>query len=41
MATGVCSEEILADLSILEDGDITAALESTARQNDYPVLRVA
>lgn len=41
MAAGVCREEILVDLPILEDGDITAALESAARQNDHPVLRVA
>ena len=39
LAAGVSREEILADYPYLEDGDITAALEYAAQQNDHPVLR--
>lgn len=41
LAAGADRAEILADYPQLEDGDITAALEYAARQNDHPVLRVA
>jgi len=41
LAAGASREEILADYPLLETGDITAALEYAARQNDHPVLRVA
>ena len=34
-------DEILQDHPLLENGDITAALEYAARENDHPVLRVA
>jgi len=41
LAASASREEILADYPLLETGDITAALEYAARQNDHPVLRVA
>jgi uncharacterized protein (DUF433 family) len=41
LAGGATREEILADYPLLEDGDITAALEYAARHSDHPVLRVA
>ena len=41
LAAGSSREEILDDCAMLEDGDITAALEYAARQSDHPVLRVA
>jgi uncharacterized protein (DUF433 family) len=41
LAAGASREEILNDYSLLEAGDITAALEYAARQADHPVLRVA
>lgn len=41
LAAGANRQEILQDHPLLEDGDITAALEYAARQNDHPVLRVA
>jgi uncharacterized protein (DUF433 family) len=41
LAAGADRAEILADYPLLEAGDITAALEYAARQNDHPVLRVA
>ena len=41
LAAGAGREEILGDYPMLEDGDITAALEYAARQSDHPVLRVA
>jgi len=41
LAAGADRAEILADYPLLEDGDITAALEYAARQTDHPVLRVA
>jgi uncharacterized protein (DUF433 family) len=41
LAAGASREEILQDHPLLEDGDITAALEYAARQNDHPVLHVA
>jgi len=41
LAAGATREEILADYPLLEDGDISAALEYAARQSDHPVLRVA
>jgi uncharacterized protein (DUF433 family) len=41
LAAGASRTEILADYPLLEEGDITAALEYAARQSDHPVLRVA
>lgn len=41
LAAGADRAEILADYPLLENGDITAALEYAARQADHPVLRVA
>jgi len=41
LAAGASREEILADYPLLEDADITAALEYAARSSDHPVLRVA
>jgi uncharacterized protein (DUF433 family) len=41
LAAGASRAEVLRDYPLLEDGDITAALEYAARQNDHPVLRVA
>lgn len=41
LAAGASREEILADYPLLEDEDVTAALEYAARQADHPVLRVA
>ena len=41
LAAGASREEILADLPLLEAGDITAALEYAAQQADRVVLRVA
>jgi uncharacterized protein (DUF433 family) len=41
LAAGASRDEILADFPLLEDADITAALEFTARQSDHPVLHVA
>ena len=41
LAAGASRQEILQDHAMLEDGDITAALEYAARQSDHPVLRVA
>ena len=41
LAAGAGREEILADYPILEDQDITAALEYAARQSDHLVMRVA
>jgi len=41
LATGASRTEILEDYPLLEDGDITAALEYAALQSDHPVLRVA
>ena len=41
LAAGASREEILEDYPLLEDRDITAALEYAARQNDHPVLHVA
>jgi uncharacterized protein (DUF433 family) len=41
LAAGVARGEILEDYPLLEDADITAALEYAARQSDHPVLRVA
>lgn len=41
LAAGASREEILEDYPLLEAGDVTAALEYAARQNDHPVLRVA
>ena len=40
LAAGASREEILADYPLLEDADITAALEYAARSADHPVLRV-
>lgn len=41
LAAGASRDEILRDLPLLEDGDITASLEYAARQTDHLVLRVA
>lgn len=41
LAAGASRDETLADLPLLEPGDITAALEYAARQSDHPELRVA
>ncbi len=41
LAAGASREEILEDFTLLESGDITAALEYAARQSDHPVLRSA
>ena len=41
LASGADRAEILADYPLLEEGDITAALEYAARQSDHPVLRMA
>ncbi len=41
LAAGASREEILEDFTLLEPGDITAALEYAARQSDHPVLRSA
>jgi len=41
LAAGASRQEILADYPLLEDADITAALEYAAQANDHPVLRVS
>jgi uncharacterized protein (DUF433 family) len=41
LAAGASREEILADYPLLEDADITAALEYAAQSTDHPVLRSA
>jgi uncharacterized protein (DUF433 family) len=41
LASGASRDDIRVDYELLEPGDITAALEYAARQNDHPVLRVA
>jgi uncharacterized protein (DUF433 family) len=41
LAADATREEILADYPLLEDADITAALEYAARQTDHAVLHVA
>jgi uncharacterized protein (DUF433 family) len=41
LAAGASREEILRDYPLLEDGDITAALEFAARGSDHPILSVA
>jgi uncharacterized protein (DUF433 family) len=41
LAAGAARAEILEDYPLLEDADITAALEYASRQSDHPVLRVA
>ena len=41
LAAGASREEILQDYPLLEDGDITAALEFAARRSDHPILSVA
>ena len=40
LAAGASREEILSDFPLLEDGDITAALEYAAASSDHPVVRV-
>jgi uncharacterized protein (DUF433 family) len=40
LAAGASREEILVDYPLLEDADITAALEYAARSSDHPVLRI-
>ena len=41
LAAGASRQEILADYPLLEDADITAALEYEAQANDHPVLRLS
>jgi uncharacterized protein (DUF433 family) len=41
LAAGASRQEILEDYPLLEDGDITAALEFAARRSDHPILSVA
>ena len=41
LAAGASRDEILDDYPLLEDADITAALEYAANVSDHPVLRVA
>lgn len=41
LAAGASHEEILEDYPLLEAGDITAALDYAARQNDRPAPHVA
>jgi uncharacterized protein (DUF433 family) len=41
LAAGAGREEIVSDYPLLEDEDITAALEYAARQSDHPVLHFA
>ena len=41
LAAGASREEIFEDYSLLEAGDITAALEYAARQSDHPLIHVA
>ena len=41
LAAGATHEEIIADYSYLESGDIVAALEYAARQLDHAVLQPA
>jgi uncharacterized protein (DUF433 family) len=41
LAAGASRAEILEDYPLLEDGDITAALEYAARQADHMVLNLA
>ena len=38
LAAGASREEILADYPLLEDADITAALEYAARSSDHPAF---
>ncbi|UVC09530.1 DUF433 domain-containing protein [Rhizobium sp. TH2] len=40
LASGAPREEILQDYPMLEDGDITAALEYAAGQIDHPISPV-
>ena len=40
LAAGASREKILADYPLLEDADITAALEYAAKSSDHPVVRV-
>jgi uncharacterized protein (DUF433 family) len=41
LAAGADRAEILQDYPLLEENDITAALEYAAQFSDHPVLRVA
>lgn len=41
LAAGATRDDILEDYPLLEDGDITAALEYAARASDHLVLRAA
>lgn len=41
LAAGASREEVLADCPLLEDADITAALEYAAQSSDHPILRIA
>jgi uncharacterized protein (DUF433 family) len=41
LAAGASRDEILEDYPLLEDGDITAALEYAARQSDQRAPRIA
>jgi len=40
LAAGADRDEILHDYPLLEDADITAALEYAAKSSDHPALRV-
>jgi uncharacterized protein (DUF433 family) len=40
-AAGASREEILSDFPLLEDADITAALEYAAYSSDHPALRLS
>ena len=40
VAAGAAREEVLEDFPLLEEGDITAALEYVSGQSDHVVLRV-
>ena len=41
LAAGASRDEISGRYPLLEDGDITVALEYAARQSDHPAPRVA
>jgi uncharacterized protein (DUF433 family) len=41
LASGASRQEILEDYPLLEEADITAALEFASRQSDHPILHVA
>ncbi len=41
LASGASRQEIVDDYPLLEEADLTAALEFAARQSDHPILHVA